>query len=355
MLESLVGMTSIQRRTLLGGALAGLAVPAVDLRTPGPRPGVAGLLALFRATPVVALNEGVHHLQESWDFLAAAMFQPGFDAVVIELGNSRYQALADDYVNGGVVRRSHLQKIWRDTTQSPFATGDISVLHRVLGLARTINLFTPRSMRVLLPDPPIDWTQVHDRDDHNRFLAQRNECWANVIVSEVLAKGRRCVTVGGGLHFFRNLPFLGMTPPGVPPPDKPNVPGLIEREHPGTVSVVHTHAIATAEVERCVAGWARPTIAATRHTAYGRLPAAAIIGDLPPEVAQRLDGLTVADLADHVLFLGRRRDLTAAVPEWEVFHEPTYWAELERRKEITGVPGDLAALRQEAEPAMFPR
>lgn len=339
-------MTSIQRRTLLGGALAGLAAPAVHA------PGVAGLHTLFRATPVVALNEGVHHLQECWDFLAAAMFQPGFDAVVIELGNSRHQALADDYVNGAVVRRSHLQKIWRDTTQSPFATGDISVLYRVLGLARTINLFTPRSMRVLLADPPIDWTQVHSRADHNRFLTQRDECWASVIVSEVLAKGRRCVTVGGGLHFFRNLPFLGMTPPGVPPPDKPNTAELVERAHPGTVSVVHTHAVATPEVERCVAGWVRPSIVATRHTAYGRLPAAAIIGGLPPEVAQRLDGLTVAD---HVLFLGRRRDLTAAVPEWEVFHEPTYWAELNRRKEITGVPGDLATLRQEAEPAMFPQ
>lgn len=332
----------------------GLAVPTLSPQ-PGPRPGVAGLLKLFTATPVVAVNEGVHHLQDCWDFLAAAMFQPGFDAIVIELGNSRHQDVADDYVNGGIVRRSHLQKIWRDTTQSPAGTGDIAVLYRVLSLARTINLFTSRSMRVLLPDPPIDWTQVQDRGDHNRFLSQRNESWADVIVREVLARGRRCVTVGGGLHFFRNLPFLGSTPPGVPLPDKPNVPGLIERAHPGTVSVVHTHALATTpEVERCVAGWPRPSIAATRHTEYGRLPAATIIGNLPPEVAQRLDGLTVADLADHVLFLGRRRDLTAAIPEWEVFHEPTYWAELSRRKEITGVTGDLAALRQEAEPAMFP-
>lgn len=63
----------------------------------------------------------------------------------------------------------------------------------------------------------------------------------------------------------------------------------------------------------------------------------------------------MADLADHVLFLGRRRDLTVAAGEWEVFHEPTYWAELNRRKEITGAPVDLAALRQEAEPAMFPQ
>jgi hypothetical protein len=42
---------------------------------------------------------------------------------------------------------------------------------------------------------------------------------------------------------------------------------------------------------------------------------------------QRLAGLTVADLADHVLYLGPRRDLTSAVPDWELFHELTCWAE----------------------------
>jgi hypothetical protein len=330
-------MTSIPRRTLLGGALAGLAAPAPHL-SPGPRPGVAGLLNLFQATPVVALGEGVHGLQECWDFLAVTMFRPGFDAVVIELGNSRYQDVADDYVSGGVVQKSHLQRIWRDTTQSPMNTGDIPVLFRLLSLARALNLLASRPLRVLLADPPIDWTQVQNPADRDRFLSRRDESWAGVILREVLDRGLRCVTVGGESHFFRNLP-------------RPSVSDLVEREHPGTVSVVHTHAMATtADVERCVAGWRRPTIAPTHHTAYGRLPAAAI-GGLPPGVDP---GLTVADLADHVLFLGHRRDLTNAVPDWEVMYEPEYWAELNRRKEVTGSPGDLEALRHEAEPAMFP-
>lgn len=330
-------MTSIPRRTLLGGALAGLAV-APHVR-PGTAPGLAGFLSLFGTTPVVALDEGAHHLQDTWDFLAAAMFRPGFDAVVIELGNSRYQDVADDYVRGGLVRRSHLQRIWRDTTQSPVATGDVSVLFRVLGLARALNLFAGRSLRVLLADPPIDWSQVTTRDDHDRFLTVRDESWAGVITSQVLARGLRCVTVGGGLHFFRNLPFPG------------NVVALVEQEHPGTVSVVHTHGMATtAAVERCVAGWPRPSIVPTRGTAYGRLPAAVVLGELPGPPVDR----TVADLADHVLFLGHRAELAAAVPEWEVFFEPTYWAELNRRKEVTGAPVDLTALRVEAEPAMFP-
>jgi hypothetical protein len=380
---------SLRRRALLGGtlavtAVAGLAAPArsapasappedgrpedVDAlpqwRDGGPRPGVAGLLKLFTATPVVALSEGAHHLQDSWDFLTAVMFHPGFrevDAIVVELGNSRHQNVADDYVTGGIVRKSQLQKVWRDTTQSPSATGDVPVIFRIFGLARTINLFTSRRrpLRVLLADPPIDWSQIHNPDDYGRFLSQRDTNWATVITSEVLDKGQRCVTIGGGLHFFRNLPFLGFTPPGTPlPPDKPAVSGLIEQRHPGAVSVVHTHAIVAADkiaaVEQHVAGWARPSIAAARHTPYGRLPAADIVGDLPPDIAQRLAGLTVADLADHVLFLGPRRDLTAAVPDWEVFYEPDYWAELNHRKALTGFPGDLDQHRHETDPAMFP-
>jgi hypothetical protein len=323
-------MTSIQRRTLLGGALAGLAVPALDR---------AGLGALCKATPVVALSEGVHDLQECWDFLAVAMFQPGFDAIVVELGNSRYQSIADDYVDGGVVRKSHLQRVWRDTTQSPLATGDVPVLFRLLSLARAINLCTSRSLRVLLADPPIDWSRIQSRADLDPFMLQRNESWAGVIVREVLARGWRCVTIGGGAHFYRGL--------------GDNVPALVERDHPGTVSVVHTHSVATtAAVERCVTGWPTPSIVATRHSAYGRLPATAVLAGLPP--GQDVTGLTVADLADHVLFLGRRRDLTRAVPDWEVFYEPAYWAELNRRKEVTGFPGDLSVLRQEPDPAMFP-
>jgi hypothetical protein len=332
---NLAFMTSIPRRTLLGGALA---LPAVGLPSL-PRPQDS----LHTLAPVVALNEGAHHLQDSWDFLAAAMFRPGFDAVVIELGNSRYQDMADDYVSGGVVRKSELQRIWRDTTQSPLDPGDVPVHFRVLSLARALNLFAGRSLRVLLADPPIDWTQVRTRVDLDHFLSARDTSWAGVITREVLAKGKRCVTIGGGLHFFRNLPIR-------------NVVELIEQDHPGAVSVVHTHAIATTpEVERCLAGWPRPTLAATRHVAYGRLPATSILGDLPPVLAQQLADKTVSDLADHVLYLGHRRDLTAAVPDWEVTFEPTYWAELNRRKEVTGFPGDLTVLRQEADPAMFPR
>ncbi|MFL6126963.1 hypothetical protein, partial [Actinophytocola sp.] len=331
-------MTSLRRRTLLGGALAagaaagitaavtaavtGSASAAPNPRPGQPRPGVDGLLNLFATTPVVALGEGVHHLQDTWDFLAVLMQHPRFhavDAVVVEFGNSRHQSVADAYVSGDLVRRSDLQRAWRDTTQSPNANGDFPALERVFSLARAINLYggRPRPLRVLLPDPPIDWSSVTGPDDLFTLLPQRNQTWADVITREVVDRGRRCVTVGGPLHFYR-----------LPKPSD-TVTALLEQRHPGSVSVVHTHAVVaagrTAAVEATVAGWPRPAVAPARHTAYGTLPATDIFGPgvYPPGLIESLAGKTVADLCDHVLHLGTRAELTSAVLDWQVYYEPT--------------------------------
>jgi hypothetical protein len=355
-------MTSLRRRTLLGGALAATAAAgatgtvsaAPTPRTGKPQPAVDGLLNLFAATPVVALDEGAHHLQDTWDFLAVLMQHPRFravDAVVVEFGNSRYQNVADAYVSGEIVRRSDLQRAWRDTTQSPNSNGDFPAMERVFSLARAINLYGGRTrpLRVLLPDPPIDWPSIAGPDDLFALLPQRNQTWSNVIIREVLDTGRRCITVGGGAHFFRDLPKTSKT-----------VTAMIEQHYPGSVSVVRTHSTVAegreAAVEATVAGWPRPAIAPARRVAYGALPATDIFGpgSYPPGFIEGLADKTVTDLCDHVLYLGRRTELTSAVLDWQVYHEPTYWAELNRRKTLVGLTGDLEGLRHESGPTMFP-
>lgn len=355
-------MPSLRRRTFLGGALAATATAGVagtvsaapNTRTGQPRSGVDGLLNLFAATPVVALGEGVHHLQDTWDFLAVLMQHPRFapvDAVVVEFGNSRHQNVADAYVSGEIVPRSDLRRIWRDTTQSPNANGDWPALERVFSLARAINLYgsRPRPLRVLLPDPPIDWSSVTGRDDLFALLMRRNHSWAGVITSEVLDAGQRCITVGGATHFYRGTSDKSDT-----------VTELLEQHHPGSVSVVHTHAPVAAgrdvAVEATLAGWPRPAIAPARRSAYGALPASDIFGPgvHPPGFLERLAGKTVADLCDHILYLGKRSELGSAVLDWQVYYEPTYWAELNRRRTVIGHTGDLEGLRREGGPAMFP-
>ncbi|OLF10812.1 hypothetical protein BU204_30845 [Actinophytocola xanthii] len=332
----------------------GTASAAPTTRTGKPRSAVDGLLNLFAATPVVALDEGAHHLQDTWDFLAVVMQHPRFDAVdavVVEFGNSRYQNVADAYVSGEIVRRSDLQPIWRDTTQSPNSNGDFPALERVFSLTRAINLYGGRTrpLRVLLPDPPIDWLSVTGSDDLFALLPQRNQTWSNVIIREVLDPGRRCIAVGGGTHFFRGLPNPSRT-----------VTAMIEQRHPGSVSVVRTHSTVAegreAAVEATVAGWPRPAIAPARRIAYGALPATDVFGpgSYPPGLIEGLADKTVADLCDHVLCLGRRTELTSAVLDWQVYYEPTYWAELNRRKTLVYPTSDLEDLRHEGEPTMFP-
>jgi hypothetical protein len=333
-------MPSLRRRTFLGGALAATATAtagvagtvsaAPNTRTGQPRPGVDGLLNLFAATPVVALGEGVHHLQDTWDFLAVLMQHPRFhavDAVAVEFGNSRYQSVADAYVSGEI----------------------FPALERVFSLTRAINLYgsRPRPLRVLLPDPPIDWSSVTGRDDLFALLMQRDQSWAGVITREVLDAGQRCITVGGAAHFYRGTPDMSVTE-------------LLEQHHPGSVSVVHTHATVAAcrevAVAATIAGWPRPAIAPARRSAYGNLPAPDIFGagSYPPGYLESLADKTVADLCDHILYLGDRAELASAVPDWQVYHEPTYWTELNRRKNLIGLPGNLDSLRHEDEPAMFP-
>jgi hypothetical protein len=216
----------------------------------------------------VALTEGAHGSQDIYDFLSVVMLHPGFavvDAVVVEWGNSLYQAVADDYVNGGMVRLSQLQRIWRNTTQSPANPLEHPTHHRLLSLARAINLFAgrPRPLRVLLADPPTDWTTITSADEYERSYhgVSRTDAWTGVILDEVMAKRQHCLTIGGGFHLMRGgYSLMGL--------DQPNVTDRIER-HGHAVSVIHTHASAIAgragEIEQHLAGWARPAIATAAH------------------------------------------------------------------------------------------
>jgi hypothetical protein len=75
---------------------------------------------------------------------------------------------------------------------------------------RAVNESLPlnRQLRVLLGDPPIDWTLVRSRDDVLTWERQRNSYPAGLIRREVLAKGRRALLIYGSLHYQRkNINF----------------------------------------------------------------------------------------------------------------------------------------------------
>jgi hypothetical protein len=186
---------------LIGAALSAqqnALTPAVPI-DPAPT-----ILDAFRLHEVVALGDA-HGNQQARTFLKALVREPRFAStvndIVVEFGNARYQNLVHRYVNGAGVPPDSLRQVWQNTT----VANEIPVDEEFFQVVRAVNATLPRArrLRVLLGDPPIDWTKVHERADHYQWLAMRDSYPAALIQVEVLAKRRRVLLVYGQLHFQR--------------------------------------------------------------------------------------------------------------------------------------------------------
>jgi len=121
----------------------------------------------------------------------------------MEFGNARYQELVDRYMAGGNVSFEQVQGAWRDTVG---AIGPVSPVYgEFYRTVRTVNQRLPdgRRLRVVLGDPPIDWSRVRSREDIGLYLPFREEFYASVVRYEVLAKGRRALLIMGDGHSRR--------------------------------------------------------------------------------------------------------------------------------------------------------
>ena len=185
---------------VVSAVLAGQPVPP----PPAPVPALEGVIGALRANQLVAISDP-HGSATSQAFIRQLTADPRFadlvDDIVVEIGNARYQALADDYVNGNAIDESALAEVWLNTTVANQISADVEWFRRV----RQINRTRPagRRMRILLGDPPIDWAKVQTREDHFKWLAQRDSFPAALIQTEVLAKERRALIVYGHLHYQR--------------------------------------------------------------------------------------------------------------------------------------------------------
>lgn len=140
---------------------------------PQPLGAVAGVLAAFDKAPIVALGE-THRLQELGDFIVALVHHPDFPAVaqaiVVEFGNARHQALVDRFVDGEPIAAADVRRVWRDILSAP--TADAPIYEHLFRTVRAINRTLPadRRMRIMLGDPPIDWQHVQSMDDVRPFF-----------------------------------------------------------------------------------------------------------------------------------------------------------------------------------------
>jgi hypothetical protein len=186
------GITStlaVSLSAILSIALAGPSGAA----EPVVRPALDGIFAAFETRPLVGIGD-LHDLADEEAFYAAVVRDPRFAAtvgnVVAEFGASQHQDILDRYLAGEDLPYSELSQVWRNTVAwSPTVTG--IGYQTFFAQVRAVNLSLPagQRIRVLLGEPPIDWSEIHTQDAWQRIYDQREIHGAEVIVREILDRG----------------------------------------------------------------------------------------------------------------------------------------------------------------------
>ncbi len=339
---------------------------------------VDGLLAAFETHAIVAIGEQ-HGIAELGDLYQALLRDPRFpdvvDAVVLEYGNARYQGLVDRYMNGEDIPVQELRQVWNDAVGR--IPGGTEVMYvQLYATLRAINQTLPESerIRVLLGDPPIDWSSVVTADDVLPHQLSRESHFAEIVIREVLDKGLKALVIIGAPHLDRSDPLPMPVLPAHPasdapialPPQTGVMQQIVERAYPGVtfVAVVHTGFVeeaCNAQIEARMTGWQHPTLAYVGGTWIGQIsctkfPAPIFItpgttqqgdqmmgapnmqpldGDAPPLLIPPAPALpSMIAQADAYVFVGNRDDLTMSPFDPAIYLDVDYFTETSRRHQI---------------------
>lgn len=299
---------------------------------------IAGLAKQFDKHPLIMLGEQ-HRNAQQHVFLRKLVRDPAFicraNDIVIEFGNARLQHVADAYVAGETVTEAQMQSMWRET-EVMFAWNS-PVYREFYETVRDINekRICPHPIRLLLGDPPVDWSLVKTVEDFKR-LEDRDVFFAGVVEREVLAKKRRALLISGSLHALRQMPKEEGT--GF---EGPNVVQIIERKHPGTLFTVATvpseaaaetmkmgappsfRVVRGTDLENADFGMIAPAWTATPVFVNGKHEWKLDPAKQWPRMGKVVDG---------VLYLGG--DDTKLFPPPEIYLEPVYQQQLRHRAAI---------------------
>jgi hypothetical protein len=327
--------------------LAALSVFVAQLPTlaPTPIPAVDGVIEALRSNQLVAISDP-HGSSATRSFIRQLIADPRFatlvDDIVVEIGNARHQSLVDDYVGGRPVTEAALADVWLNTTVANQIAADVEWFKAV----RRINRLRPeRPMRILLGDPPIDWTKVRTRDDHFKWLSQRDSFPAALIQTEVIARERKALIVYGHLHFQRRQMMSNFF---MDDWRAQTIVSLIERAGPTRVHTIWKLGEELTGAFPAAKAWPHPALVNVKGTSLGALDMA----QLYPKAlrAQIVDGvmkpvsrdawapMAVEQQLDAVLYLGDGADDAFIDRPVEVCARPGFLEERLRRIALTGIP-----------------
>jgi outer membrane protein OmpA-like peptidoglycan-associated protein len=260
------------------GSFLTLQAPATGIAT---APAAGYLVSAFQRFPLVAFSEPRHAAGGTRQFLQSVVRHPEFagtvNDVVVEFGNARYQAIADRYVAGEPVPHDQLKQIWENTTvvtgvwTAPMYEG---FLRDIRDLNATLT--ADKRIRVVLGDPPIDWSVVRGPADED-MNDWRDAHFAWVVEEQVMKRGRRALLWIGGAHLSRRVMF----------PD--SLIHLLDRRFPGKTLVALSidRQDVDARVLNRLGRWPSLTAASLRGTWLGGLESGAVGWRLSTDTVER--------------------------------------------------------------------
>lgn len=322
-------------RALAGRALAGTAA----------RGAQDAVLAAFDTYPIVGGLSPSHGVRNIDEFLISLVCNPRLPYVVTDIvaenGNSLYQPLLDEYIAGGDVPAAEIRQMLRNGLNA--AGGYSTFYEQLYPLVRRINQRLPRAkrMRVLAPEPPIDWSKVTGPADFYPFLDDRDQHIASVLESEVLAKRRKALILMGTGHLRHGT----------------GAASIYEQSYPNSTFVITGHlgfATDNDELERRMSSWPVPSLTTFKGTWLGELDSSyfSLPGDAPLDPGKGYPGM------DGYLYLGPRDFLMHQPLSAGAILDDDFTAELERRATVVQVPPDApwwpsVLFQQEAASSVF--
>lgn len=306
---------------LMMGAVRG------DQYEPKIEPATPAILRVFQSHDIVMLGE-IHGNKQEYQWLRSLVASPHFadrvDDIVMEFGNSLYQRAVDRYVSGEDVPIAEVEGAWRDTVAS--VEPPSPVYESLYEAVRETNSKGKHQIRILCGDPNIDWKQIKQPKDILPYLESRDQSYARVVETEVIAKHHRALLIMGTFHFLRHF---DMTPAR----KQFDIEQQLRAAGANPYLIVFgTNTIGNAgELDHRFDAWPVPSIVPLGCNWVGELPAIPVATEgHGPEVPS----LRLKDAADALLYLGPLASLeTVQMSPSELAGTP-YGREIERRERL---------------------
>jgi len=314
---------------------------------------LSAILDVFDSYRIVALGEGNHGNMQGHAFRLSLIRHPRFadtvNDIVVEFGNARYQSLIDRFVRGDDVPEASLRRIWQDTTQ-PFTTWDSPIYEEFFQTVRTLNSSRARDrqLRVLLGDPPIDWSIIQNAEQALQWLESRDTHPAELIKREVLSQNRRALVIYGDMHFQRkNIQLNYIDHHG---PEGKTLVNLLEPTTKVFTVWTNTHTN-LATLQPNVMSWQKPslvrifgtTLGAADFTFYYPMESDRLSvreGKAVPVPRDQWRSLRMENQVDAVLYLGLPSAITYATLPPALCADTAYVAMRLGRLALSGLPAD---------------